>query len=48
MTKAMFTIADIVDAPDPQEHSRRVTQWAQAVWAAYEKHFQWVAETIKT
>lgn len=45
--RGSITVAYIADTTDSQEHSRRVMQWAQAVWNAYKAHHQWVAETIQ-
>jgi hypothetical protein len=43
--RGSVNVADVLEATDPQEHRRRVEQWAQAVWRAYGMHHQWVEET---
>ncbi len=42
-----ITVADVIEATNPQEHRRLVMQWAQAVWDAYGAYHQWVDEIIK-
>lgn len=33
-----LTVADMIGAPDVDEHKRRVRAWAEDVWAAYGEH----------
>ena len=43
--RGSVTVADVLEATNPQEHRRRVELWAQAVWRAYGVHHKWVEET---
>lgn len=43
--RGSFNVADVLKATNPQEHRRRVEQWAQAVWKAYNVHHKWVKKT---
>lgn len=46
-SRGSITVADVIEATNPQDHGRRVRQWAQAVWDAYGAYYQWVDEIIK-
>lgn len=41
------TVANVIEAINPQEHRHLVMQWAQAVWDAYGAYHQWVNEMIE-
>ncbi|MFC1556335.1 DUF5946 family protein [candidate division KSB1 bacterium] len=45
-----LTIADILDADTPEEHSARVREWAQDAWNAWSEHHDtvrfWIKEAI--
>ncbi len=45
-----ITVLDVHGAPDVVEHTRRVWDWAQAVWVAWEPHHQtvrrWTEKTV--
>jgi|GEM_PF-3222924 len=45
--RGRITVADVVDALGPEEHQKRVMQWAQAVWNAYRAHHRREEETIR-
>lgn len=45
--RGSVNVADVLKATNPQEHRRRVEQWAQSVWRAYSAHHKWVKEMEK-
>jgi hypothetical protein len=36
--RGSVTVADVLEAANPQEHRRRVELWSQSVWKAYIVH----------
>lgn len=45
-----WTVADVQPAKTPQEHARRVRQWAESTWAAWSVHHpvfrNWMKESL--
>jgi hypothetical protein len=41
------TVADVHGAQDSGEHAKRVREWANSVWDAWESHHAWARETAR-
>jgi hypothetical protein len=45
--RGTITVADVMDAQYPAEHSECVWRWAKSVWQAWESHHAWAREAAQ-
>jgi len=47
LNRGGMTIAQVVGATSPEEHTERVYRWARSVWKAWSAHHEWAREWLR-